>query len=77
MKYHPFRQKLGEKKVKYIQGMLTMVEPYMILEEKITTYFDNHASIESHFNRLIGKESHWRRDDSDWGMLRKYGECAP
>lgn len=29
---HPFRPKLREKKVKFVQESLTMVEPFMILE---------------------------------------------
>lgn len=34
--------------------MLTMVEPYMILEEKLTTHFENPVSIESHSNHPTG-----------------------
>lgn len=29
---HPFRQKMGKRKVKYVHNMLAMVEPFMILE---------------------------------------------
>lgn len=52
--------------------MLTMVEPYLILEENLTTYFENPASIESHSNCSDGKDSHWHRDDFDQGMMGKY-----
>lgn len=57
--------------------MLTMVEAYMVLEEKLTTYFNNLASIKSHSNLSVGKESHWRRDDSNRIMLEKYDRHTP
>lgn len=49
-----------------------MVEPYKILEEKMTMWFDNAASNESHSSLLTGKKSHQHRDDSNGGMLGKY-----
>lgn len=41
MRDHPFKHKLGKKKVKFVQKMLTMVEHYILLEEKLTVCFDN------------------------------------
>lgn len=54
-----------------------MVEPYMHLEEKLTTHFDNLASIESHSSCLAVKEFHQRRDDFGGGMLWKYNKYTP
>lgn len=52
--------------------MLTMFEPYMILEEKLTTRLDNPSSIEYHLSFPFGKESHRHHDDFDkrlWGNM--------
>lgn len=57
--------------------MSTMVEPYMLPEEKLTTRFDNLASSESHSNHPTKKDYHWHRDDSDWDMLDKYDKYTP
>lgn len=35
--------------------MLTMVDPYMLLEEKLVTRFDNPTSIKTHFIFLVKK----------------------
>lgn len=52
--------------------MLTMVEPYMLLKEKMATCFDNLASIESHSSRLAMNKSQQHWDDFVRGMLGKY-----
>lgn len=54
--------------------MLTMANPYMILEDKLSKRFDDHASIYSHSSRLIKKKSHQYRDDNDLGMLGRYNK---
>lgn len=54
--------------------MLTMVEPSMILEEKLSKHFGNPASIDSQSSCPFGKESHQRRDDPDPRMLGKYNK---
>lgn len=54
-----------------------MIEPYILLEEKLTTRFDDPISSESHSTRTIENESHWHRDDSDQGMLIKYDNYTP
>ncbi|CAI8618236.1 unnamed protein product [Vicia faba] len=41
-------EKTGERKVKFVHEMLTVVEPFMILEEKLTAHFDNPTSSESY-----------------------------
>lgn len=38
--------------------MLTMVEPYMILEDKLSTHFDNHTSIDYDSSHPTWKELH-------------------
>lgn len=55
---HSFRQNLGKRKVKYVQKILIMVEPFMIIEEKLTTRYDNPTSSEYHSDHPSGKESH-------------------
>lgn len=57
--------------------MLTMVEPYMILEEKLSTRFDNPASTSSHSIFLVGKKSHQRLDDPNRGMIGNYNKYTP
>lgn len=74
---HPFNQKLGKRKVKFMQEMLTMVEPYVILEEKLYMRFDNPASADFHSSRPIGKESHRHWDGPNRGMLGKYNKYTP
>lgn len=71
MRDHPFKKKLGKRKVQYVQEMLTMVKSYMTLEDKLTTHFEtlflsnltldarpgkNPTSI-----RMILIEEHWER----------------
>lgn len=50
------------------QKMLTMVEPFMMLEEKLTTCFDNPVYKEPHSGHLYGEESHRCQDDFDQNM---------
>lgn len=69
---HSFRSKLGKRKVKYIQEMLTMAEPFLLLEEKLTIHFNNPTSSEPHSGRPYGKKSHWRWDDSNKNMQGKF-----
>ncbi|KAL5070505.1 hypothetical protein RYX36_021392, partial [Vicia faba] len=38
---HPFRLKIGRKKVRTAQEMLTIAQSNMILEENMNTHFDN------------------------------------
>lgn len=52
---HSFKKKLGMRKVKYVQEMLTMVEPFMLLEENLATCLDNPMSSESHFGCHLKK----------------------
>lgn len=49
---------IGKKKVKNFQEVLTMEESHMRLKEKLSTYFDNHASVETHYSHPARKESH-------------------
>lgn len=51
--------------------MLTMVEPNMILKEKLITRSDNPGTVKYHFIRPVGKECHRCQGDHDQGMLVK------
>lgn len=51
--------------------MLTMVEAYIIREEKMTMCFDSPVSIETYSNHPTRKEFHERWDDSDRGAMGK------
>lgn len=57
--------------------MLTIVETFAILEENLTTHFDNPESSESHFSRPFGKELHRCQDDFGWKMQWKYDIYTP
>lgn len=57
--------------------MLTMVKPYVTLEEKLTTHFDKPIFIESRYNLLTRKESHQHQDDSYRRMLVNYDKYTP
>lgn len=63
--------------MKIIHELLTMVEPYMLIDEKLTMHFDNPVSSESHSNHPTGKESHRCRDESDRGIMGKYNKYTP
>lgn len=54
---HPFWSKIGRKKFKTIDQILTMAESYIVLEEELDTRFDNPASVETYTSRPVGKES--------------------
>lgn len=58
--------------------MLTISEPYMLLEEKLITHFDNLASSESHFSCQVKKKTQQYLEDSERGMLRNeiHQECT-
>lgn len=43
-------------------------QPYMILEEKLNTQFDNPASGDTNSIRPTWKEFQLRMDKSDWGI---------
>lgn len=77
LKDHPFRKKLWKRNVKFVLEMLTMVEPFMILEEKLTTRFNNPASTKSHLNFTTMNESHQHWDNSNRGMLGKHDKYTP
>lgn len=63
--------------VKPVQDMLTIAKPYMILEDILTNYFDNPASIGFYSSRSARKKSHRHRDDPDKVMLGKYDRYTP
>lgn len=45
---HSFRKKLGKRKVKYVQKILIMAEPFMIIEENLP-----HITITPHLASII------------------------
>lgn len=57
--------------------MITMVESFMVLEEKLNTCFDNPTSVEAHSSRSAEKKSYRCRDESDRGMQMQYDKYAP
>lgn len=70
---HPFCTKLRKKNVKMTQEMLNLAQPYMTLEEKMTTRFDNPNSyIDASSDRPSRKESCWQKEDTDKGMYNRY-----
>lgn len=42
-----------------------MEESYMLLDKKLSSRFDNPASFETHFGRLVEKESHECQEEPD------------
>lgn len=48
--------------------MLSMVWSYMILEEKMNTWFDNHASSNTKSSDSTSKEFHRWKEEFDPGM---------
>lgn len=48
--------------------MFIMDQSYMILEENLSTYFNNLVSADTNTNRPIENESHWRKYYSDQGI---------
>lgn len=57
--------------------MLTMDEPYIILEEKMTKRLDNPASIDSHSSRPTETKSQLCQDDSNQGIMGNYDRYTP
>lgn len=50
--------------------MLNLTQPYIKLEEKLNTHFDNPTSAaDASSDRTLGKESHLRKKDID---MRRY-----
>lgn len=45
---HTFRLKRRRKKVNTIHEILTMVESYVVLEEKLNTHFGNPTTVKAH-----------------------------
>lgn len=57
--------------------MLSMAHSYMILEEKLNTYFDNPASVDANSSRSTGKEFHRWKDESDQEIQVWYDKYTP
>lgn len=71
---HPFKLNIGRKKAKTIQEMLTMLEPYMLLEEKLNMHFENPALVETHSSLSAGKEFHRRQGELNHGIQERYAK---
>ena len=65
---HPFKLKIGRKKVRTTQEMLSMARSYTILEEKLNTHFDNPVFVNTKSIHPARKESHQQNGDIDRGM---------
>lgn len=68
---HPFRLKIERKKLRTTQGMLSMSQSYMILEEKLDTRFDNPISTPTPTSRQ-GMSYTGGEDDYEQGMQVRY-----
>lgn len=54
---HTFWMKIGRKKVRTTQEIVSMAQSYIILEEKLNMRFDNHIFVDTNFMRPTGKDS--------------------
>lgn len=55
---YPFTLKIGSKKVKTTQDMLSMAQSYMILEEKLNIWFNNPSLVDTNYSLPSEKELH-------------------
>lgn len=72
LKGHPFRLRIDRKKVRITQEMMSMVESYMILAERLSTHFDNLIPVDANHASPGWKESYRHWDDSDQAMQGHY-----
>lgn len=54
-----------------------MTDSYTLLDDKVSTRFDNPASFETDSSPPIEKEFHRSRDEFDWGMQERYDKYTP
>lgn len=57
--------------------MRSMTKSYMILEEKLSTHFDNSASAETNFILPARKKSHQQKDKFDRSPRDRYDKFTP
>lgn len=58
--------------------MLNLDQPYIMLEEKLNTHFDNQTSTANeNFEPPLRKESHKRNKDADKGTYGRYDKYTP
>lgn len=77
LKDHPFRLKIWMKKVKTPLDMLSMAESYMIVEDKLSSRFENLVSADTNSSLLAEKESYWGKDNFGRGLQEPYDKYIP